>query len=93
MLFYQRKDFRSRDTPINSLETARSVLLENNKFLREVFTFDLHYLQAVWKMCRHCRQDNSPTTQGDAVKIATQVCTGATLRLIREYFISSYRCC
>ena len=93
MLFYQRKDFRSRDTPNNPLEIARSVLLENNKFLREVYTFDMHYLQAVWKMCRHCRQDISPTTRSDAVKIATQVCTDAALQLIHKYFISSHRFC
>ncbi|KAI6652676.1 Ubiquitin carboxyl-terminal hydrolase 34-like [Oopsacas minuta] len=72
MLFYQRKDFRSEDTPINPLEIARSVLLENNKFLREVYTFDSHYLQAVWKMCRHCKQDTQQL-QVNAVKVATQV--------------------
>ena len=58
--------------PINPIETARPVLVENNKFLREVYTFDLHYLQAVWKMCRHCRQD-SPQLLVSAVKVATQV--------------------
>ena len=74
MLFYQRKDFRSEETmmAMNPTETARPVLLENNKFLREVYTFDLHYLQAVWKMCRHCRQD-SPQLLINAVKVATQV--------------------
>lgn len=73
MLFYQRSDmpiFTSKSQLI-PLDTAKPVLLENNVFLREVYTFNYTYLQIVGKMCRHCR--NVPELIKLAVPIATQV--------------------